>query len=787
MIEIKDNCIKISVRNLVEFILRQGNIDNRKASLVPKDAMLEGGKIHRKIQKSMGSNYASEVSLKYEIDNGNYSIIIEGRADGIISEDNNVVIDEIKGVYMDLTFLGEPVPVHKAQAMCYGYIVATKKELSNIAIQMTYCNIDTEEIKRFKEEYSYDSIRNWFDELIASFTRWTDFLYEHSISRDCSISGLQFPFQYREGQREVATSVYKTILRKKNLFIQAPTGIGKTVSTVFPAVKAIGEKIAGKIFYLTAKTITRTVAEETFDLIRERGADISTVTITAKDKLCICEERECNPDNCPYADGHYDRINDAIYDIVSMERSITREVIVKYSNVHKVCPFELCLDISDWVDTIICDYNYVFDPNVYLKRYFSPGITGEYVFLVDEAHNLVERAREMNSASLYKEDILELKKLIKPYSKKIAGALDRCNKILLEYKKECEDYLLLDNAGSFYLALSKVAIEMDKFFENNQDKEDIKDILDFYFQIKNYIDVYEKLDKNYVIYVENEEINSFKIKLLCVDPSKNIGECIEKGRSAIFFSATFLPITYYKKLLHNDEEDYAIYIPSPFEQAKRLLMVANDVSSKYTRRNKREYERIVEYIISNISQHTGNYLVYFPSYKMMDEIYGMLLEEKTDDMEVLLQTQGMTERQREEFLESFSMSNNQTLIGLCTMGGIFSEGIDLTNDRLIGTIIIGTGLPMVCNEREILKGFFDERMENGFDYAYRFPGINKVLQAAGRVIRTQNDVGTILLLDERLLTNSYRNLFPVEWNDYKIVNCKEVKKQVSEFWEKRGV
>lgn len=397
--------VRISVRNLVEFILRSGDLDNRKDKTPDKNAMQAGAKMHRKIQKRMGAEYHAEVPLRIILEEERYELVVEGRADGIIyGEDDRITIDEIKGVYMDLAGLTEPIGVHRAQAMCYAYIYAVQHDCAQMGIQMTYCNLDTEEIKRFSEEITLEELEIWFLNLIAAYKKWADFSYDWKKIRQASIQDLEFPYPYRRGQKKLVSDVYRTIRRKKNLFIQAPTGVGKTISTIFPAVRAVGENLADKIFYLTAKTITGNVARETIQLLMEHGYQAKTVMITAKEKLCKCEEVDCNPESCPYAKGHFDRVNDAVYDLLLHENMYTREVLLEQAEKFMVCPFELCLDTASWVDNIICDYNYVFDPNVYLKRFFAEGLKGDYIFLVDEAHNLVERGREMYSATLYKED-----------------------------------------------------------------------------------------------------------------------------------------------------------------------------------------------------------------------------------------------------------------------------------------------------------------------------------------------------------------------------------------------
>ncbi len=784
--------VRISVRNLVEFILRSGDIDNRHGQMDSKEAMQAGNRLHRKIQRRMGISYHAEVPLKLVIEEENYQLVVEGRADGIIIEEE-ITIDEIKGIYQDLQFLKEPITEHLAQAKCYAYIYGIQHDLERIKVQMTYGNLDTQEMKYFYEEYTLHELTDWFGELIRAYQKWADFQYHWKKTRQSSIAELPFPFPYRKGQKDLAAGVYRTIARKKNLFIQAPTGVGKTISTLYPAVKAVGEKLGDKIFYLTAKTITGTVAKETFDILTKQGYRAKTIQITAKEKLCLCEEMECNPGHCPYAKGHYDRVNDAVFDLLQKEDTFTREVLWAQAEQFTVCPFELCLDTATWVDNVICDYNYVFDPNVYLKRFFAEGIRGDYIFLVDEAHNLVERGREMYSATLYKEDFLAVKKVVKMHSHKLETELNRCNKIFLEYKRECEPDMssnyssansrTYEDVADFIFVLMRLAAEMDKLLQEKAEFPGRDEVLNFYFELRNFLNIYERVDEHYVIYTQHEEDGRFKMKLYCVDPSFNLQQCLEKGNATIFFSATLLPIQYYKKLLSTKEDNYAIYAETAFSQEQRLLLIGTDVSSKYTRRTEAEFAKIAAYIYRTAKAKQGNYMVFFPSYKFMQQIYEQFLPLNLGTMDVSVQETGMREDEREAFLAEFTKERTNSFVAFCVMGGIFSEGIDLKNEQLIGAIIVGTGLPQVSDEREILKNYYDERGGEGFDYAYRYPGMNKVLQAAGRVIRTAEDIGVIALLDERFLQNDYQNLFPREWEQRDICRLENVDEYLVEFWK----
>lgn len=783
--EEKKEIIRISVRNLVEFILRQGDLDNRRTGAADKEAMLKGGKIHRKIQKQMKGNYQPEVSLSFEKEYEKFNIRVEGRADGIIEEDNEFIIDEIKGVFRDISYLEEPVPVHLAQAMCYACILGMEKGLSKVFVQMTYCQMETEEIKRFKKEFEIGWLKKWFMDLLAEYYKWAYFQYERRQIRRESMENLEFPFPYREGQKELVAGAFHTIKQGKQLFIQAPTGIGKTMAVLYPAIRAVGEGYGDKIFYLTAKTITRTVAEEAFSILKERGLSYKTVTITAKEKLCLCGEPECNPEKCAYAKGHFDRVNDAVYELLTTQDAYSRDVILEHAKKHHVCPFEMCLDISSWTDAIICDYNYVFDPNVYLKRFFAENVKGDYLFLIDEAHNLVDRGRKMYSAVLVKEDFLRVKKLVEPYGRKLYRALDKCNKLLLEYKRECEEYQVLENTGSFALQLMNVYGEMEIFLEQEHEEKVQKEVLDFSFQIRHFLNMHELLDENYVIYTHHDEEGKFCLTLFCVNPKVNLQNCLDKGRSTVFFSATLLPLGYYRSLFSTRADDYAICAKSPFDRENLGIFVASDVSSKYTRRGEEEYRRLADYIYQTVAHRKGNYMVFFPSYRMMEDVqehFSLLAEGK--DIETIVQETGMQESDREEFLAYFDEDRDGALVGFCVMGGIFSEGIDLTGEKLVGALIVGTGLPQIGYEREILKNYYDEKGMSGFDYAYRYPGMNKVQQAAGRVIRTKEDKGVVLLLDERFLQNSYRGMFPAEWEHYQICKKDTISKWLDRFWSK---
>ncbi len=976
--------IHISVRNLVEFLLRSGDLDNRiKGSA---QAMLAGSKIHRRLQKQARGDYRAEVSMacRYVFDsdktraNSVYAdristesgtsavgsadadtediltdaaVIVEGRADGIysgiippnaldmegkpvwfsasVSEDETseitsksdpetgascITIDEIKGTYRNVHRMRRPEPVHVAQARCYGYMYVMAHDLPAVQMRMTYCNLDTEEVRHFYERMTRKEICRWFDGIMGEYRKWAAYTLQWRERRTASIRSMSFPFPYREGQKELAADCYRTIVHGRKLFLEAPTGSGKTITTLFPAVKAMGEGKAEKIFYLTAKTIARTVAEDTVALMRQRNLQCKSVTLTAREKICMLDKPDCNPKACPRAKGHFDRVNEAIYALLTERDDFSRASIEEYAEKYQVCPFEMGLDMSLFSDVIIGDYNYVFDPHAYLRRFFGEGeVRRDYLFLIDEAHNLVDRGREMYSAQLTKEAFLEVRRAVKGCMPRIEKHLSACNTAMLDLRRqvsregeamrlETEDIERLSaclyrlqaaiseyledynrkkrredenpehslkseadrkknksrkkktkantktnkntkiNAntktntkaktkteakeegieGQLSLAMLGLALTDEPAAELTLDVEaaglsgdqntglvkektdgdadagqdaledptagdDTQDshalLLDLYFALNHFLMIYEKLDEKYVIYAIKDE--TFMIRLFNVDPSTNLKECMDRGRASILFSATLLPIQYYKSLLGGTGEDYEVYARSIFDPGKRALLVADDVTSRYTRRGPEEYARIADYIHRIGMARYGNYMVFFPSYAFMREVYRAYQEIYPEaETEIWIQKERMSEADREEFLGRFAQSSQErSFYGFCVLGGIFSEGVDLKKDALIGAVIVGTGLPQVCHERELLKDYFAKSGVNGYDYAYRYPGMNKVLQAAGRVIRTSEDIGVVALLDDRFLQSSYRMLFPREWSNYEEVSLEQVSHRMDRFWD----
>ena len=712
--------VRVSVRNLVEFILRNGDISQKMGVMQDVDAMQAGSRAHRKLQKQGGSNYRAEVSLKRKIEiDETLDIQVEGRADGIITnpaDETDIMIDEIKGTFTKLEVIETADILHVAQADCYACIYANLHELEKINVRVTYIHLETEMVKTFEFLRTREELESWFQELVHQYARWAKWQIEWQKLRDETIKTLAFPYEYRLSQKRMMNGVYRSIDEGKNIFIQAPTGTGKTLGTLFPSIKAMGQGNCGRIFYLTAKTITRTVAEDTGKLLQEKGLRMKFITLTAKEKICPWEECLCQPDTCERARGHFDRVNEAIFDMIHHEDQIDRACILDYAGRYQVCTFEFQLDIALWCDVIICDYNYVFDPVVYLKRFFGDAMAN-MVLLVDEAHNLVDRAREMYSAVLYRKSFDEVYRKLKSIRAKIARKVHKCGQYLKDYQESREEeggsYAIVREVGSFILSLMRMVSDMEDYLQEDMAPELRETVIKLYFDARRFINTYDLLNEKYIIYTEGAGSEAM-IKMFCVDPSGNLGERICMSRSCIFFSATLLPVQYYKDLLSSKPEaDYEMYVDSPFRPENRLIFTAGDVSSRYTCRNPEQYERIAEYIRKIVRGKNGNYLVFCPSYAFMDNVFEAFTEKEMskagNGLQVFRQESGMDEDARRAFLENFKEKPHETILGFCVLGGIFSEGIDLKADRLIGAIIVGTGLPGIGSERELLKAYFDEK------------------------------------------------------------------------------
>ncbi len=762
--------IRLSVRRITEFVLRCGDIESR---FVDPNAMWIGSRAHRKLQAAMGPDYQKEVRLECQAELDGIPIRLCGRADGVIIKDDHLLVDEIKTTTAPLNKLLEQKEVHLGQAVCYAYMLLQKLDPppSAVTLQLTYYQLNTEEKEIHRFEYTPGGIADYFSGIMARYAVWLRFERDWRLLRDASIRETGFPYPaYRKGQREMAVAVYRTIERKKMLYAQAPTGVGKTLSTLFPSIKALGEGLAEKIFYLTAKTVTRTVAMECASLMSAKGLRLKSVTLRAKEKICFCEEMHCAPEHCEYAKGHYDRINDALLELLNREDIITPALIEESARARRVCPFEMALDLTLWADLIICDYNHVFDPMASLKRFFGDDeAQGEYIFLVDEAHNLPDRVRDMYSADIRRTEFSRAQRGLRGRSsaaKRLRKALANIVLCFAVLHEGMEGDCRVDEAPlpGLIASANEFMIAAPDWLAREQANPMQKSILELYFNVMAFAAVAENYDDRYATIVERENSDTV-YTLFCVDPSAIAAKRLGLGRACVLFSATLTPLPYYRDILGGTDEDYLISLPSPFAPERLLLLAHRGISTKY-RHRERSAVSVAEAVALTIGAAKGNYIVYFPSYAYMKQVYEIFTR-LLPDVSTLVQDSAMTEDDRARFLSRFAADNPDTLVGFCVLGGSFSEGIDLKGERLIGAVIVGVGLPEINLRSDLIRDYFDrergERGGVGFDYAYVFPGMNKVLQAAGRVIRSEEDSGTVLLIDSRFGTPEYRRLYPAHW------------------------
>jgi len=786
--------IHTSVREMCEFLYRSGNVYSGGTDITGK-AMTRGAQIHRELQKQYKQQYKgyqSEYHIKHteEAEEG-FIYFFTGSIDGIFENGDGTVIDEFKTTNKPLENLDwDSIKAYSAQLMCYGFMYAQQNSLNFVTLHLTFYNYDDDDVKTVEKEFTYTQLRTWFDEFVSLHLRWAKLVYNHKMSRNRSLSEMPFPYGvFRKGQRELSAKVYRSIRDGKRLFAEAPTGIGKTVSTLFPSLKALGEGEGDKIFYLSAKNIGALAATSCLDVCRKNSADINYVAMTSKEKICP-RERNCLPNECEFSKGHYDRVNDALYELISENSVITKEKLLEISEKYTVCPFELQLDASEYCDVVVGDYNYVFDPKARLCRYFGDG-GGDYITLVDEAHNLVDRAREMYSASI---TYLQLKKYSKEFKgiRKLTARLNKC----IAFMERIKAGLEIGNKTEKKIILSENDVQpfrdfcdaYRKFLSEDDKHDDVKkQTLQLFFDVSFFVEIFDTesvFQEDYIDFCGLTERDAY-VRLYCANPANQISLATAKMRSCTFFSATMTPSEYYIKMLGADkDEDEIVSLPSPFPPENFLVCVYKNISTRYKDRQQ-SIETVCDIIKLAIEKKTGNYLCFFPSYAYMEDVYNefcvMYPQEKT-----VMQNKDMTQDERAEFLSCFKENPEQTLVGFALSGGMFSEGVDLAGDRLSGAVIVGTGLPGICFERDMLKEHFDSTIGEGmgYNYAYTYTGLNRVYQAAGRVIRTKTDKGFAVLVDDRYAKMSHRRTFPQSWKNVRLVNDEQsLSRIVDEFWK----
>ncbi len=809
--------ITVSVRALVDFVLRTGDLGGEAAFSSPSRARA-GIRGHQRLQKERPAGYEKEVPIVSEIPGEGFLFRIQGRMDGVLREPGRVLIEEIKTTAGRI--MEERDPIHWAQLKLYAAMCARQQSGEAIRIQLTYFELESGEVTQFAEDVDRPGLEAFFDEVTQPYLAWAAGVDRWRLARDASIQQLTFPYsKYRPGQRQLAVTVYRSLAAGRKLFAEAPTGIGKTISVLFPAIKALGEGRFVRLFYLTSKTMGRTVAEKALEDLRAAGLRLRSITLTAKEKICFNQGQPCDPRTCPYAVGYFDRIKRAVADALTRD-ALNRGAIEELGRQHQVCPFELSLDASLWVDVIIGDYNYAFDPAASLKRFFAED-PEDCAFLVDEAHNLVDRARDMFSAELRKTPLRELQKTLKEPLPDCARALERVIRAFnttwratrltsgTEAAPEEEATLpalesmetpvaaatditvLVCKEGQVVLKglpdewlnrLRQFAHKAEAWLMFNRPAPWREELLGLYFETAAFLRIAELYDDRFVTILEAAG-RELRVRLFCLDPSEQLRRVLERARATVFFSATLSPMEYFRDLLGGEPADPTLRLDSPFPPEHLRLLIHDGISTRY-RDRAATYDTVACAIATAAHAHRGNYLVYFPSYEYMRAVHERFAQ-LDSDYEMLLQTSDMDEAAREAFLASFQ-TNAAPRIGFAVMGGFFGEGIDLAGDRLIGAIIVGVGLPQLCLERDLIRDYFTARGLDGFDYAYTFPGMNRVLQAAGRVIRSETDRGMVLLIDTRFSQTRYRDLRPPWWQPVLVRKEDVLARLLAEFWSGTG-
>ncbi|MBQ6920614.1 MAG: ATP-dependent DNA helicase [Bacilli bacterium] len=775
--------IELSVHQLVDFLLRSGDIDNR---VFNRSSQTEGSRLHSVYQSSQGKNYISEYPLKKQFLVDNIEIVLQGRADGIIKKsEKEYIIDEIKTTVIELEeFREENLEWHLGQAKCYAYMFADALKLDSIGVRLTYIK-QGKNSKKLIDEYYYQFFELEKDiyDYLDRYLEFYNVIMRLNEQRNASIEQLSFPFKsYRKGQKSFSKAVYEAAQNKGKIFIEAPTGIGKTMSAIYPYVKYLKQDELSKIFYLTAKATGKENAHKALNILKDNGLNISDIIITSKEKICFCKGQSCNPDECPFAKGYYNKIKDILKESIMRYDDFDYETIRHIANKNGICPFELELDLSLFCDVIICDYNYVFDPISYMKRYFDEDAS-HYLVLVDEAHNLVDRSKDMYSASVDKKLFLKAKKSLKGVpNRKIKNALARINKVFEYYEDTFE--IGTTKVDDFSIEAYK---EFNHFVTVYQEvsKEDNKvinkDLTDLYIEINKFIKIAELISDHFLIYVNKVEDN-ITFKIYCLDASRFLSSTCSRVNSTALFSATLSPIEYYVNVLGGDiNKNQSMILESPFPKENLKLIIAPKISTRYKNRDK-SYADVAKYIKTFVSNKVGNYFVYLPSYEYLDNILPLL--EFDENVDVFIQKKDMTEQDKQDFISNFHQFNERSKVGLAIIGGAFGEGIDLVGDSLIGVAIIGIGLPKINFESNNVAEYYKNNNVDGFNYAYTYPGMNKVMQAVGRLIRTESDRGAALLIDERYMWNDYKSLFKKEWSDYEVVlSIDELKETLQNFFK----
>ena len=798
------NTVRLPVGEFCLLALRGGDLDLRPGARgIGLRRAAEGQEAHKLLQKRMSeSGYETEVPIAWTVEAGDFKVEISGRADGILHGDVPIV-EEIKTVSGRVD--RAPTVLHEAQGICYAWMLAKRENAGAVEVRLTRYRPSDEACETTALTKTAEELEDYCAEMLSRVLWRAGYAAERARTRLPSAADCRFPYRtLREGQEMLLGECYRDIRHGKRLFAEAPTGIGKTISTLYPAVRALGEGSCDRIFYLTAKASTRREAFRAARDIYAAGGHLRTVILTSRDQICpnrAAHENpcgitaHCNPLMCPRAARFFDRVPTALCDLLDHGNGYTRGVIEKAAEDYGLCPYELQLELSEFCDVLICDYNYVFDPLVYLRRYFAQDVPAERnVFLVDEAHNLADRARAMYSAALSLTETEAAWHALNAPERENADdptALRDLISVLRSCRGLCREGAETDRDGvkhGYYMThgavedLVRRAENCREFLAAQAQKGDMPpEAVALGATLKKFTVIAECYDSHFLTFLERHG-HEVTARLVCLDPSEVLDERLSRAKAAVFFSATLTPPDYFATILGGGKGAARLSLPSPFDPANFCLAAVTGVSTRYEDREK-SAKKIAACIAATVSGRRGNYIAFFPSY----EYLGRVLEAfrtRYPSVEIIEQTQGMGQRGREEFLARF-VDDGRLRVGFCVLGGSFSEGVDLPGGRLIGTVVVGVGLPGLSSERNILREYYDENGEAGYDYAYTYPGMNRVLQAVGRVIRREEDRGVAVLIDDRWREDRFRCLFPAHWNGIQYAgNQKELANIVSVFWSK---
>ncbi|MCL2560013.1 MAG: ATP-dependent DNA helicase [Turicibacter sp.] len=756
--------IQQAIKDIVGYVYQSGDLNLEYFSV--NRAQL-GTHAHQVVQKQYRKDEC-EVPVAHTMRIDEHEVIMNGRLDLLLKGNSGWVVGEIKSTTRNLDHIREnDRPNHYAQAKFYAYILLLQNpKLAFITVRLIYCDLDGDKTRSFDQVYMLDELEEFVRATLRIYIDWALVLIKSQQQKLKTAKALDFPFgEFRTYQRQLSGTVYQCIKEEKNLLLRAPTGIGKTMATIFPSLKAL-TNAEQKVFYFTAKTMGRTVAEKAFAMCQKQGLAAKVTTITAKEKICFMDEARCDPAYCPYAKGYFDRQREAIRDLFESEFLFDRTTIETYAKKHEICPFEFSLSMASVSDAVIGDYNYLFDPRAFLRRFFEEPT--DHIALVDEAHNLYERACEMFSASLSVGVMRELEAYFKGRHGPLTRALRDLIVVFDGYAEETMGSVFLTELDDELLVKVERAMQvLEKYLYREHDADDRSLLMNFYFELLQFWRISDFYTESFRFHLEASS-DDFKASIICLNPGEHLAARLRNVKAGILFSATLHPLDYFQTILLNDEPAEQLFLPSPFEREHLDIRVNHGLSTKYRDRDFTA-AAIVRHIYEMTRAKQGNYLVFFPSYQYMEQIFEPYDVLAGAEQNVVMQQRNMNENEREEFLSLFNLSDEKSLVAFAVLGGIFSEGIDLIGDSLIGAVIVGVGLPQINPLTEERRAYFEATFGAGYRYAYVIPGFNKVMQAVGRVIRTESDQGSVLLIDSRYMQEEYLALFPYEWQHARFV------------------